>query len=203
MMSSTLSSSSSPAIRPPHLVVLFLLGQHNSPSSASKPRGCSAFSPSGSLSPDEPWSFIFFVYAVGPLECTVHSHVPLLSTLVAMSGFALTLAFALAFSFASSASLVTLSPYQSGLLPLEPVLLLSSCFHDATPLIWSAFSYLSHCWLCTLSKRSHTRRRMTRRCSCPNHSVSFSHRAYRHFPCPLALVRRLRRTLSGPSESTG
>ena len=49
---------------------------------------------------------IFFVYAVGPVLWTVHSDMPLLSAVVAVSGFTLALAVALVFAFVSSASFV-------------------------------------------------------------------------------------------------
>ena len=72
--------------------------------------------------------------------------------------------------------------------------------------------FVAHCTLCAATTMPHTRsvrsflacsltcfvpipseytrRHMPCRCSCPKHSVSSSHRAHRHVPGPLALVRR-------------
>ena len=63
-------------------------------------------------------------------------------------------------------------------------------FLGTTSLLRLVLSCLLTCLLCTISKRSHTRLRATCRCPCSSHSVSSSHRTYRHFPGPLALVRR-------------
>ena len=63
-------------------------------------------------------SIIFFNYAVGPLVRTFHSDVPLLSAVVAVSGFALAFALALAFSLAS----FVLVAVPIGLATLEPFL---------------------------------------------------------------------------------
>ena len=68
-----------------------------------------SFPPSGSLSHDEPWSSSSSMPLV-PLGFTVHSDMPLLPAIVALSGFPLAFAYAFAyafvFAFVSSASFV-------------------------------------------------------------------------------------------------
>ena len=153
-------------------MILFLLGQHHSPSSsgASKLASCSAFSPSRSLFPTR-----LIVYAVGPPPICP----PLKQSRISLLTLPLPLPLPL-FPVPPS----SLSPYQSGSLPFDttfpPILrhlFCHSCIHqllflDATRLIRSVLSCLFSWRLCTLSKRSHTRRRTTCRCSRPGHSVS-------------------------------
>ena len=62
-------------------------------------------------------------------------------------------------------------------------------FHDAMFTIRLVPFCLLLCRPCTLSKRWHTRLRMTCRCSCPSHSVSSSRHKQRHYPGPLVSVR--------------
>ena len=76
-------------------------------------------------------------------------------------------------------------------LSLLPLALSELLLLDATFLVRLVLSCLFPCGLCTLSKRSHTHTVVRRVVAwvlvtlCP-----FSHRAYRHAPDPLGLVRR-------------
>ena len=81
---------------------------------------------------------IFFVYAVGPLVWTVHSDMPLLSAIAAISGFVL--AFVFAFAFVSSASFCpchrtnqVCCPWTPFLPPFLPPSSLPSLVHSSAP----------------------------------------------------------------------
>ena len=129
-------------------MIPFFLGQHHSPSSSgpSKLARSSDFSPSGSLSHDEPWSSSSSMLLVHPVW-TVHSDIALALRNNSNIGFRSCLCFCLSLSL----FLLSLSPFQSSLLPLEPSFCLlpflrylfrhssihQLLFHDATSLIRS------------------------------------------------------------------
>ena len=80
--------------------------------------------------------------------------------------------------------------YQSDLLPLELFCLIVLLRLFSFPRCHvPACLLLLH--LCIFSMRPHAHRRTICRCSRPDHSSSFSHRASRNFPDPLVVVRRL------------
>ena len=94
----------------------------------------------------------------------------------------------------------SLSPYRSSLLPLEPCLPPFLPRPSTRPFINSfstipgscsvrSFLACSPASFVSFPKRSHAHRRTTCRCSRPDHSVSFLHRAYRRSSEPLLLVR--------------
>ena len=115
-------------------------------------------------------------------------------------GFALTITFA----FASIGSYVCHHTHQMccpWILSCLPFL--SSVMFFATRPFICSFSEIprsSYVWsflACSVAScvsfpcdRAHKHRRTTCGCSCLDHSVSFSHRVYRHSPKPLVLVRR-------------